>query len=460
MTKNHNLGKKIIIVEDEEPLRILYEKRLKRKGFYVRSHPRAEPALKQLEKETFHVALVDIRMPGMSGIEFLKIAKKEYTDLEIIMLTAFGSIESAVEAMKLGAYDYLTKPCHLPELEILVAKAYEKCSLLQQNTRLKEELRSKENYDSLIYSSSPMKKLMRDVEKVAQSDSPVVIEGDSGTGKELVANTIHKISPRKNGSFVAINCANLQENLVENELFGHEKGAYTGAVHAKRGLIELAHQGTLFIDEVGEMHPSAQAKLLRVLETNKFRRVGGNKEHISDARVIAATNENLSEAVAKKKFRNDLYFRLNVINFYLPCLKDRKQDIPLLIQYFLKKKNMILKASKTISPEAEQLFFNYSWPGNVRELANVIERAIILSMGDIIQPQDLPFCNMPQSRPDLGSLKEMEQTHIQHVLHSTNGNKTQAAKVLGISVRNLYRKMEQYQTQLGRANDSTSQLNF
>ena len=217
------------------------------------------------------------------------------------MLTAFGSIESAVEAMKIGAYDYLTKPCHLPELEILAAKAYEKCSLQRQNTRLKEELRSKENYDSLIYGSSQMKRLMTDIKKVAQSDSPVVIEGESGTGKELVANTIHKMSPRRQGSFIAVNCANLQENLVENELFGHEKGAYTGALQTKQGLIELAHEGTLFIDEIGELHPSAQAKLLRVLETNKFRRVGGNKEAYLRCKNYRRNQRKLVRSSSKKK---------------------------------------------------------------------------------------------------------------------------------------------------------------
>ena len=452
--------KKVLIIEDEEPLRILYEKRLRRKGCYVCSHPRAETALKQLETETFHVALVDIRMPGMNGIEFLKRAKKDFADLEIIMLTAFGSIESAVEAMKLGAYDYLTKPCHLPELEILVEKAHEKCALQQQNTRLKEELRSKDMRDELIYNTPQMKKLMADVKKVARSDSPVVIEGESGTGKELVAKTLHQMSPRKHGAFVAINCANLQENLVENELFGHEKGAYTGALQTKRGLIELAHQGTLFIDEVGEMHPSAQAKLLRVLETNRFRRVGGNKELFSDARILAASNENLADAVASKKFRNDLYFRLNVITFHIPPLKERKEDIPLLARYFLTQKNKLLKSAKIMSPEVEQIFVNYNWPGNVRELANVIERAIILSSGDTIQPQDLPFSDMPRNRPDLSSLKEVERIHIQRVLQWAKGNKTQAAKILGISVRNLYRKMEQYQAQTGITKDAASQLQF
>ena len=278
--------RQLLIIEDEEPLRVLYEKRLRRKGYDVKAFPNAELALEKMESESFDVALVDICMPGMNGLDFLKIAKNDYPNMEIIMLTAFGSIESAVQAMKLGAYDYLTKPCHLPELEILVEKAHEKNLLRQQNIRLKEELKSKEMYDSLIYASGKMKRIMGDVEKVAQSDSPVILQGESGTGKELVAHTIHKSSPRRNGSFIAVNCANLQENLFENELFGHEKGAYTGAIQQKQGLIELAHMGTLFIDEIGEMHPSAQAKLLRVLETKRFRRVGGNKEIVSDVRVI------------------------------------------------------------------------------------------------------------------------------------------------------------------------------
>jgi two-component system, NtrC family, response regulator AtoC len=460
MTETHELNKRLMIIEDEEPLRVLYEKRLKRKGYAVNSFSTAEKALKALEKETFDVALVDICMPGMSGLDFLKIAKKDYPALEIIMLTAYASIESAVQAMKHGAYDYLTKPCHLPELEMLVEKAYEKNSLRQENALLKEELRSKEMYDSLIYGSAKMKKIMSDVEKVAQSDSPVIIQGESGTGKELVAHTIHKLSPRKNGSFIAVNCANLQENLFENELFGHEKGAYTGAVEQKLGLIELAHMGTLFIDEIGEMHPSAQAKLLRVLETKRFRRVGGTKELVSDVRVIVATNENLKAAISEKKFRNDLYFRLNVISFFLPPLRDRKKDIPLLIDYFLQKKNRVLKSSKTISPKAAQLFEEYDWPGNVRELANVVERAIILSSGNCIEPHDLPFSGGEQCGTDHHSLEDMERNHIVKVLQSANGNKTLAAKILGISVRNLYRKLEQYQNRDNRKSGSSPYVQF
>lgn len=460
MTETNEIKKRLLILEDEAPLRVLYEKRLKRKGYMVASFPTAESALKVLEKDTFNVALVDICMPGMSGLDFLELAKRDYPELEIIILTAYGSIESAVQAMKHGAYDYLTKPCHLPELEMLVEKAFEKNLLRQENVLLKEELRSKEGYDSLIFGSSKMKKIMSDVEKVAQSDSPVIIEGESGTGKELIANTIHKLSARAQGSFIAINCANLQENLFENELFGHERGAYTGAIQQKLGLIELAHRGTLFIDEIGEMHLSAQAKLLRVLETKRFRRVGGTKELVSDVRVIAATNENLKAAIAEKKFRNDLYFRLNVISFNLPALKDRKKDIPLLIDYFLQKKNRVLKSSKTISPKAAKLFEEYDWPGNVRELANVLERAIILSAGNCIEPQDLPFSGTESCGTDPQSLEEMERNHIVRVLRSTSGNKTLAAKILGISVRNLYRKIEQYQNQSIGKSSSTSYLQF
>jgi two-component system, NtrC family, response regulator AtoC len=460
MTETHEQKKKLLILEDEAPLRVLYEKRLKRKGYAVTSFPTAENALTVMKTDPFHVALVDICMPGMSGLDFLQLAKKEYPDLEIIMLTAFGSIESAVQAMKHGAYDYLTKPCHLPELEMLVEKAFEKNSLRQENALLKEELRSKEIYDSLIYGSSKMKKIMSDVEKVAQSDSPVIIQGESGTGKELIAHTIHKLSGRAKGSFIAINCANLQENLFENELFGHEKGAYTGAVQQKLGLIELAHMGTLFIDEIGEMHPSAQAKLLRVLETKRFRRVGGTKELVSDVRVIAATNENLKAAISEKRFRNDLYFRLNVVSFTLPALKDRKKDIPLLIDYFLRKKNRVLKSSKTISSKAVNLFEEYDWPGNVRELANVVERAIILSAGNCIEPQDLPFSGGEPSCADPHSLEDLERNHIVKVLQGAGGNKTLAAKILGISVRNLYRKIEQYQNQSPGKSSSTSYLQF
>lgn len=436
--------KKILIIEDEEPLRELYQRRLNRKGYYTQGVGSAEGALEILEKEDFHVAVVDIRLPGISGIDFLEAIKKSRQYPEIIMLTAHGSIESAVRAMKLGAYDYLTKPCHLPEFEIIVEKAFEKHSIQYENLLLKEELKTKDTYDSLVYQSPLMSQLIENVKKIARTDSPVLLEGESGTGKELIANTIHKLSPRENASFIVINCANLQENLVENELFGHEKGAYTGADQKRRGLIELAQGGTLFIDEVAEMHPSVQAKLLRILENKCYRRVGGDQEIHADVRIIAATNQNLAMEISRGRFRKDLFFRLNTMHLILPLLRERREDIPLLIDYFIKKKNLNLKMKKKISPSTRKLLVDYDWPGNVRELANVIERAVILSSGDYLEPEDLPFGKKLEVEREFLPLSEVERKYIYKVLDGTDGNKTLTAKILQISVRNLYRKLDQY----------------
>jgi DNA-binding NtrC family response regulator len=436
--------KKVLIVEDEEPLRELYQRRLNRKDYYTKGAGSAEEALDILEKEDFHVALVDIRLPGLSGIDFLESIKKSHHYPEIIMLTAHGSIESAVRAMKLGAYDYLTKPCHLPELEIIVEKAFEKHSIQYENILLKEELKTKDAYDSLVYQSPSMKQLLENVNKIARTDSPVLLEGESGTGKELIANTIHKLSPRKTASFIVINCANLQENLVENELFGHEKGAYTGADQKRRGLIELAQGGTLFIDEVAEMHQSVQAKLLRVLENKCYRRVGGDQEIHADVRIIAATNQNLTMEISRGRFRKDLFFRLNTMHLILPPLRERREDIPPLIDYFIKKKTSDFKMKKKIIPSTRKLLVEYDWPGNVRELANVIERAVILSSGDYIEPEDLPFGKKPKVEREFLPLNEVERNYIHKVLDGTDGNKTLTAKILQISVRNLYRKLDQY----------------
>jgi two-component system, NtrC family, response regulator AtoC len=436
--------KKVLIVEDEEPLRELYQRRLNRKDYYTKGAASAEEAWDILEKEDFHVALVDIKLPGLSGIDFLESIKKNQHYPEIIMLTAHGSIESAVRAMKLGAYDYLTKPCHLPELEIIVEKAFEKHSIQYENILLKEELKTKDAYDSLVYQSPSMNQLLENVKKIARTDSPVLLEGESGTGKELIANTIHKLSPRKIASFIVVNCANLQENLVENELFGHEKGAYTGADQKRRGLIELAQGGTLFIDEVAEMHLSVQAKLLRVLENKCYRRVGGDQEIHADVRIIAATNQNLTLEISRGRFRKDLFFRLNTMHLILPPLRERREDIPPLIDYFIKKKTSDLKMKKKISPSTRKLLIEYDWPGNVRELANVIERAVILSSGDYIEPEDLPFGKKPEVEREFLPLSEVERNYIHKVLDGTDGNKTLTAKILQISVRNLYRKLDQY----------------
>lgn len=436
--------KRVLILEDETPLRELYKRRLKRLGYFVDATSNADDAIKLLGNN-YHVALVDVRMPGMTGMEFLQKVKEQDSCMEIIIITAYGSIESAVKAMKAGAYDYLTKPCHLPELEMLVAKACEKSELRTENTILKETLHNKETRIKMVYRSPKMVKIINDVKKVAITDSPVIIEGESGTGKEIVAGYIHSLSNRNNGSFIAINCANLHDNLVENELFGHERGSYTGADQKRRGLMELADKGTLFIDEIGEMPPLAQAKLLRVMETKNFRRIGGSQEIHSDARIIAATNRNLSEEVKKGNFRADLFYRLNVVRLQIPPLRDRPEDIPELVDHFLELKCKTLNTFKTIKPEAKQLFLEYKWPGNVRELANIVERAIILSSGTAISMEDLPFGSNCQVQPDLVSLVEMERSYIEQVLQRTSGNKTKAAKILGVSVRNLYRKINQMQ---------------
>ena len=344
----------------------------------------------------------------------------------------------------MGAYDYLTKPCSLPELELIVEKGIEKSRLQNENLLLKQELKSKDPYDPLVFASGLMEKIMDDVGKVAPTGSPVIIEGESGTGKELVANSIHKQSQVRDGSFIVINCANLQEHLLENDLFGHEKGAYTGADSQKRGLVELADRGTLFIDEIGEMPKSAQARLLRVLENGTFRRVGGNNEIRAKVRIIAATNRNLAEEASKGNFRNDLYFRLNVVRLTLPPLRERGNDISLLADYFLKKKNTLLNRFKKFAPGVKDLFKEYGWPGNVRELANIVERAVILSSGEFITTADIPIGKGNPEKFQAIPLKQMEQKHIETVLRMTKGNKTQAAEMLGISLRNLYRKLDIY----------------
>jgi DNA-binding NtrC family response regulator len=435
---------RVLIVDDEVPLRIVYQQRLLRKGFDVKGVSSGEEALKLLESETFDVALVDIRMQGMDGIAFLEAVKRSETSPEVIMITGHGSIDSAIHAMKLGAYHYLTKPCKLPELEATIEKAYEKGKIVQENTRLKDELSVKDTHGDIVFGSQAMKRLMDDVAKVARTDSAVIIEGESGVGKELIAYAVHRQSPRREHSYIAINCSNLQENLVESELFGHEEGAFSGAVRQKRGLIEIAHGGTLFIDEVGEMNLPSQAKLLRVLENGTFRRVGGNRELRADVRVVAATNRSLAEEVSQGNFRRDLFFRLNVILLTVPPLRDRKEDIPLLVDYFLRKKNAALKMRRTLSPDCLGVLRNYGWPGNVRELSNVVERAMILSSGDEIRVGDFAFLTGPKARSHLPTLKELEENHILQVLRDAGNNKTQAARMLGISTRNLYRKLNEY----------------
>jgi two-component system response regulator AtoC len=431
--------KRILIVEDEEPLRRLFEKRISRKGGLVDSYGSAEEALSLLGKVPYDVALVDIRLPGMDGIELLRKIKQKSTNTEVIIITGHGTIDSAISAMKSGAYDYLTKPCKLLELELMIQKACERKALHETNLNLREALRHRNDYGEVVGKSKKMSEVMTLTQKVAHSNSTILIEGETGTGKELIAHAIHGHSQRRDHSFIVIHCAALPETLQESELFGYEKGAFTGAVKPKRGLVELANRGTLLVDEVGEITPSLQVKLLRFLETSKFRHLGGEQELQIDVRVIAATNRDLLKDVQDGRFREDLYYRLNVVKVRLPPLRERKEDIPLLADYFLNR----LGSKKRISREALEALTRHDWPGNIRELANVIEVAAMLTSKADIGAEDLP---LKQTGPHhkTKTLAELEKEHINQTLVSCAGNKTKAAKLLGISLRNLYRKIDRY----------------
>jgi two-component system, NtrC family, response regulator AtoC len=430
----------ILIVEDETPLRDLFHKRLSRKGNLVTSFDCAEKALATLDRVTYDVALVDIKLPGMDGIELLKNIKEKNKFTEVIVITGHGTIDSAIAAMKLGAYDYLTKPCKLSELDVVVEKAHEKGLLQEVNTNLNEEIRLKSDYGELVGNSKKMMELKRLIDKMAKADSSVLVEGETGTGKELVAYWVHNRSPRFDKPFIVIHCAALPESLQESELFGYEKGAFTGAYKEKKGLVELANHGTLLIDEVGEINPSLQVKLLRFLETSKFRRLGGGQERQLDIRIMAATNRNLLEDVKKGRFREDLYYRLKVMTLHLPPLRERKDDIPLLVDYFLKKK----RVQKGLTAEALRELQRHDWPGNIREFANAIEGAAAMSSGKRIDKEDLPIPSGTDQPSTIKTMDEVEREHISQVLAVCGGNKTSAAKTLGISLRNLYRKIERY----------------
>lgn len=440
-------SKRIMVVDDEAPFRKLLERRLSKEGNAVEGFESSKSALSAAEQKHFDVALVDIKMPGMDGIELLRRFKEIHPSMEIIIITGQGTIDSAIAAMKLGAYDYLTKPCKLSELDLIVQKAYERSTLQRQNVLLQDQLRMRNPYGEIVGKSRKIREVVSLAHKVAPTSSPVLIEGESGTGKELVANIIHKKSRRSEGPFIVINCAALQENLLENELFGHEKGAFTGASSLTHGLFELADRGTFFIDEISEMNPNIQAKLLRVIELGEFRRVGGNRQIRVDVRVLAATNRNLEEEVKKGRFREDLFYRLNVVTLSLPPLRERKEDIPMLVDYFLRTQGMEGGWGKAISADALESLKNYDWPGNIRELANVLERALILSTGNTITLKDLPLTilgkssTLPQS---VSTLVEIEKNLIEKTLRELNGNKTKTANTLGISLRNLYRKIEKY----------------
>jgi len=437
----------ILFTDDEKTFRNIMAKELSRMGYNVTSCDNGSETIEKMQEKDFDVVILDMNMPTMNGIETLKRLKEMESTTEVIVLTGQGSIESAVQAIKLGAYDYLTKPCQLAELNALLQRALEKRQLNRENVHLKRLVKDTCETPAMIGKGIAMNAVYKMIDKAAPSDSIVLIQGESGTGKELVAQMIHQRSTRADKPFVVINCATLQETLLESELFGHVKGAFTGAVESRIGLFEVADGGTLFLDEIGELAINTQAKLLRVVQSGEIRRVGDNKVINVDTRIIAATHRDLAAEVKSGKFREDLYFRLNVITLPLPPLRERREDIPVLINHFLDNfcKN---KWKKTLLPEVMTVMTQYNWPGNVRELKNTMERLIVMTEEDGVSIWDLPEnIRMASSTAAEGTeviLSGVEKKHILKVLHEKQGNKTLAAEALGISLKTLYNKLKAY----------------
>jgi len=441
-----------ILVVDDDPLMLDFLKEaLLRQGYKVDTAEDGEEALRKVKEKGYDLVITDVRMPGVDGMTVLESVKRDFADTEVVVITAYGTIRNAVEAMKMGAYDYLTKPFSVEEVEVVVQRALERKRLISENIRLKRELEKVQGLRTLVGQSPAMRKVLEMIEMVAPTKATVLIQGESGTGKELVADAIHRLSPRKNGPFVKVNCAAIPESLVESELFGHEKGAFTHAVKRSRGRFEMADGGTLLLDEIGEITPAVQAKLLRVLQDGTFQRVGGEGTLKVDVRVIATTNRDLWKAVQEGKFREDLYYRLQVVPIYIPPLRERKEDIPLLVQHFLKMYGEREgKEGLTVSEKAMDILMDYDWPGNIRELENAVERAVILAKGKVLKPENFFVGSTFREKESDGgatTLAEMERRFILRTLREEGGNRTRTAQRLGISVRTLRNKLRQYREQ-------------
>ncbi|MGE5432871.1 MAG: sigma-54-dependent transcriptional regulator [Syntrophomonadaceae bacterium] len=438
----------ILIVDDEKIVRESLYHWFIEEGYDVDTAEDAEAALRIIEKGKYELMLVDMKMPGMNGLELLDKVKEIDLDTIFILITAFASVPTAIKALKNGAYDYITKPIDPDELAHIVEKAIHQRQLRQENEQLKDKIDEIIKPDNLIGESRQMLKIFDLINTVAQTDTTVMIRGESGTGKELVAKAIHINSKRKYFPIVTVNCGALAESLLESELFGHEKGAFTGAHYKRKGKFEMADGGTIFLDEIGTVSPKMQIELLRVIETKQFMRVGGNENIKSDFRVIAATNEPLENLLKEGKFREDLYYRLNVFTIFIPPLRERREDIPILAYYFMNKFNAAMNRNiKSISNEAMDFLVNYSWPGNVRELENAIERALVVGKGDSIKIDDLPFHVTPNNRVDDEgdkSLESVEKRHIMNVLEINNWNISKSAEALQIDRVTLYNKINKY----------------
>jgi two-component system NtrC family response regulator len=451
----------VLIVDDEKNYLVVLEALLAPEGYEIMTVDNAQAAIELIQGVDLDLVITDMKMPGMSGMELLQASKNIKPELPVIMMTAYGTIEMAVEAMKKQAYDYITKPFQNEELKLTVTKALQNHRLVKENRLLSEALSDRYQYGNIIGKSKPMLEIYDLIRKVAQSRASVLITGPSGTGKELIAKAIHYHSPRKERPFISVNCGALTETLLESELFGHEKGAFTGAISMKKGRFELADEGTLFLDEVGEMSPSLQVKLLRVLQEVEFERVGGTKTIKVDVRVLSASNRNLKEDVAEGLFREDLFYRLNVIHMEVPPLKERKEDIRLLVHHFIEKYRQDEGKGKIeLAPETWKALYNYPWPGNVRELENVIERAVVLNSDGLIEFQDLPpeFSEKPQDldidrfiSPDAElqpTLEKIEEKLIRRALKLADNVQAHAAEMLGITKSLIQHKMKKYNIHL------------
>ncbi len=452
---------KVLVVDDEKSMCDFLEIMLKKEGYDVKTATDPKEALDLIEREPYHLVLTDVRMPEVDGFQILKKVKDVQPETLVIMITAYGSPEGAVEAMKQGAYDYITKPFRVDEVKLIIRKALERYTLWEENRRLRQEVEGRYRFWNIIGKSPKMQQVFDLIEKVSQTKVNVLIVGESGTGKELVAKAIHYNGPRKNRPFVALNCAAIPETLLESELFGYVKGAFTGAATTKRGLLEVADGGTIFFDEVGDLPPLLQAKLLRVIQEREFKRLGGTTDIKVDLRIIAATNQNLEEKIKKGEFREDLFYRLNVIQIKLPPLRERKEDIPLLAQYFLEKYSKELgKEMEGFSPEAMELLLQYHYPGNVRELENIIERSITLESGPLVTDRYIrPYLSeapvyphtpnweieIPDGGVDLEKIiEEMEKAYLRKALEKAGGVKKRAAELLGMNFRAIRYKLAKY----------------
>ena len=442
----------ILVADDEKNIRLGLGQALEGEGYNTYLAENGVKALEIIEKENIDILITDLRMPEMTGEELLKHLTKEHKNIPVIILTGHGTIENAVQTMRDGAYDFMTKPLNLEHLFLIVKRALKNRELVLSNKALLEEVEKiRNNKLKVVGKSSAIKKVLETVQQIASTRASVLITGESGVGKEVIADLIHSISDRKDKPFIKVHCAALSDNLLESELFGHEKGAFTGAVAKKRGRFELAHKGTIFLDEIGEIKQSTQIKLLRVLQERTFERVGGEETVSVDVRILSATNKDLEKEVEKGNFREDLYYRLNVVKLDIPPLRDRKDDIPLLVATFLK--DFSLENNKNIDgidQKAQAALYNHNWKGNIRELRNCIESAVVMSRNSIISYDDLPVSVKNENSADHINIKtgisldEVEKIVIQSTLSSLNGNKSKTADVLGIGRKTLHRKLNEY----------------